>query len=789
MRSPHSKLFLLFLLLLLQACTHFFQSNYPQGPFENEEGKRPDGTYPAEEFWLAQAYPDGRFSAKAYEKALKQAHMHALSKNGGFGTPWRIEGPSNIGARVNTLAVNPNDEQIIYAGFSTGGVWKTTDGGQTWMPVFDKQNFLSIGDIAIDPSNPEVVYVGTGDPNITGYPFIGDGLWRSSDGGQSWQHLGLEQTRIISRVIIHPTNPHIIYVAAMGLPMERNADRGVYRSTDGGQTWSQVLFLSQQAGVTDLQMDPFDPSVLYAAGWDRIRNNQESIINGTNARIYKTSDGGDTWTMLTNGLPAGPQGRPALALSKQTPGVLYVRYVGTNSQLQGIYKSTDGGLNWTPFPISGLESALGGFGWYFGTFAVHPEEDDHLYLLGIELHEYLPAEGAWQQVGPSWWAYDLHADKHDLVFGPSGAMYLATDGGIYKSIDGGLNWTDIEQIPTTQFYRVGWNPHLPDKYYGGAQDNGTTGGNHHFISDWERIYGGDGFQPAFRPDLPNVMYAETQNGGIVVSADQGLNFQTADNGIDNDDRRNWDMPYIVSRHDPDVLYAGTFRLYRSTAGVVPLFEPISDDLTDGLVIHPRYHNITEISESPLQQGLLYVATADGNIWRTDDDGNTWVKISNELPDRFVSDVVASPNVLDAVYASHSGYKDNEFIPRLFRSMDRGATWESITGDLPEAAVNEILVLPGHADSVLFVATDAGVWGTIDAGQHWQRIGENLPFVPVYDLGWNPVERRLIAGTFARSILTWPVDSLLPPPDTISATITPARALHHAASEPEPRSHF
>ena len=731
-------------------------------------------TYPAEDFYLARNYPDGKVGVKALRSALKDARKRAREKNGGFDKAWTLQGPGNIGARINTIAIHPQNENIIYVGFSTGGVWKTTDGGSNWTPIFDQQTSLSIGDIALDPLNPDRVYVGTGDPNITGYPWIGDGLWKSEDGGQNWQYLGLEEASIVSRIVIHPQNPGIIYVATMGLPFERNLHRGVYRSTDGGQTWYQVLFISDQAGVTDLQMDPFDPATLYAAGWDRIRNNQESLITGPGAGIWKSTNGGSSWEQLGGGLPTGNQGRPALALSKQTPGLLYARFVGTNSQVQGVYKSTNGGQNWSSLPVEDINGALGGFGWYFGTFAVHPVMDDRLYLLGVDLWEYDPLSTTWSKVGPPWWEFNLHADKHDLVFSPSGNMYLATDGGLYKSTDEGATWADIENIPTTQFYRVAYNPHQPDKYYGGAQDNGTTSGNAATINEWERLFGGDGFQAAFHPQNPDVFFVETQNGNISVTDDGGNNFYPADDGIDADDRRNWDMPYLISRHNPDVLYAGTFRMYKSTNGVFPLFEPISDDLTDGLVIHPRFHNITAISESPLQPGLLFVGTADGNIWRTPDDGVTWIKISGQLPDRFVSDVVASPSDKNRVFAAHSGYKDNEFIPRLFRSDDSGTTWTGISGDLPDLAINELFILPGHADSVLFAATDGGVYGSLNSGESWQRLGSNMPFVPVYDLDWNEAFNQLIAGTHARSIMTYPLDSLLPPPDTATFVLHPQR---------------
>jgi photosystem II stability/assembly factor-like uncharacterized protein len=738
---------------------------------------------PNEFFFLQRAYPDAHPDIAALEQGLVQARLMATAKNTGFDASWTVQGPGNIGARANTVAVNPQNENILYAGFSNGGVWKTTDGGNTWYPVFDSQLWPSIGDIEVDPANPNRVYVATGDPNISFYPMLGDGVYRSEDGGETWSNIGLQNQRVISKIVLHPSNPNILFAASMGLPFIRDNNRGLYRTTNGGASWEQVLFISDQAGVTDVVMDPFNPNVLYASGWDRVRSNKESLVSGPGAKIYRSTDGGSTWTQLTNGLPQENLGRTGLAISTQTPGKVYAMYVGTDNQLAGIYKTTNGGNNWSATDITGLEGALGGFGWYFGKIRVNPLNDEEIFLLGVDLWRGLPALGNWMEATPPWWLYEVHADKHDLVFAPSGNMYLGTDGGLYKSTDQGISWSDIENIPTTQFYRVAHNPHQPDLYYGGAQDNGTTGGNAADINNWPRIYGGDGFRSIFHPDNPLVYFVETQNGNIAVTTDGGGSYSSGDNGISFDDRRNWDMPYIMSHHNPSVMYAGTFRVYKSQVnGYIPNYSPISGDLTDGLVLHPRHHNISTLSESPLTAGLLYAGTADGNVWRTDNDGANWVNVSEGLPDRYVTSVSTSPSNPNWVYVSHSGYRDNEFIPRIHRSKDRGASWEYIGAGLPDIAVNNLHILPGHSDSVLFAATDAGVYATLNSGQSWHRLGDNMPFVPVFELGWNPVHNTLFAGTFARSILSYPIDSLLAgtPPDTTVAT-RPALPMREMAS--------
>ncbi len=744
------------------------------------------GKWPNEDYFNVLAYPDKYMDVKAYQAGMLEAQLMAAEKVEGFDDEWTVQGPGNIGARVNTVAVNPINENIIFAGFGHGGLWRTKDGGQNWAPIFDDKEFPSIGDIAISPTDPNTIYVGTGDPNINWYPKLGDGLYRSADGGDTWQHLGLSAQRVITKIALHPTNPNIIYAASMGLPFIRDNERGLFRSLDGGATWQKVLNVSDQAGIIDLVMDPFNPNVLYASGWDRVRNNVESVTTGQGAKVFKTTDGGDTWTQLEGGLPTDNKSRTGLAISKQTPGLVYAMYVGTDQQLNGIFKSTDAGATWDTITIVGVEGSLGGFGWYFGKIRVNPTNDEELYLLGVEAWRCYVDLGIWETMNPDWWQYEVHADKHDLEISPSGKFYLATDGGLYRSDNNGGSWSDIENIPTTQFYRVAYNPHEPTLYYGGAQDNGTTGGNALGINDWPRIYGGDGFQAIFHPTDPLVMYVETQNGGLSVTDDGGNDFYNASEGMVDADRRNWNMPIIMSSHYPEVLYTGTYRLYRSEAGTFPYWDTISYDLTDGLVTAARNHTISTLSESPLEYGLVYVGTTDGNVHRYEGTDFKLTNVSTGLPDRYVSDVMASPTVANRVYVTHTGYRDNEFIPRIHRSDDRGQNWTDISANLPDIAINTVFVLPGHADSVLFVGTDAGVYATKDAAQTWHRLGVNMPFVPTFDLNWNPVENTLIAGTFARSIMTYPIDSLLKVVEPPSATSQPMARIELKIS-PNPAS--
>ena len=761
-----------FIFLFLYFGILFFQTSCdsPSKKTISTKDKFSEKHEPSDKFFIQRLGTDGKFAIDAYTSALKQIQSQVqIRTEQGFDEDWVTQGPGNIGARINTIAINPNDENIIYVGFSEGGVFKTTNGGSTWNPIFDDQAFLSIGDIALDPSNPNIVYVGTGDLNITGIPFIGDGIYRSMDGGDTWTNLGLTEQRIISKIIIDPTNSNTLYTATMGLPFERNNDRGLYRSTDNGSNWEQVLFISDSTGIADMVMNPNNPQIIYAVGWDRIRNNTESIISGSGARIYKTIDGGDNWSIVEGGLPNDvPHGRMGLAMYEANPDIIYVEYIGLDRQLEAIYRTNDGGDSWNTIPTAetnGLDTnAMGGFGWYFGKIRVNPTDPDDIYLLGVNLFRTKDAGEHWYMASPVWWTYEVHADKHDLDFFSNGDVILATDGGLYKSDADNIFWEDIEDIPATQFYRVAYNPHNPDNYFGGAQDNGSCGGNAVGINDWTRIYGGDGFQMVFDPDNPDRFFVETQNGRIRVTLDGGGSFDAANDGIDSDDRRNWDMPYLMSPHFAYTLYTGTHRVYLG-GGVIPTWTPISEDLTDGTDSPHKEHNITTVTESPIEENLLYAGTGDGNLWRYD-NGN-WTSISNGLPDLYVTDVVASPEEADVVYATYSGYLDNSFLPRIHRSMDRGETWEDISSDLPDLAINDLLILPEHADSILFVATDGGVYGSVNMGEDWERLGANMPIVTVYDMAYNEVHNELVAGTFGRSIMTYPLDSLLFSPPLVA----------------------
>jgi len=715
---------------------------------------------PRDHYYTSRSWPDLKPDIKGFESAMISAlsgHSQKVSAIPGFSDNWMLEGPTNVGGRINTILVHPSNSNIIYTGSAAGGIFKTINGGTTWEPIFDDQPFLAIGCLAFDPADSDIIFAGTGDPNISGYPFIGDGIWKSTDAGITWMHLGLTNQRIISKIIIHPTNSNIIYAATMGLPFERDNDRGLYESTDGGNSWNQILFINNDAGIIDLVMDPVNPNILYAAGWNRIRNNEESLVTGPAAKIYKTTDGGTNWNILSQGLPQNDMSRTALAISATNPNVIYAAYVNDQLEFDGLYKTINGGTTWNLQSGNGIDPFfMGGFGWYFGRIVVNPTNDNQLFICGVDIYKTNDGGMNWIQSDP---LYETHADKHDVFFVNSNTILLATDGGMYRSVDGGNSWSDAENIPNTQFYRVTYNPFNPGEYSGGTQDNGTISGGSLSLNSWNSIFGGDGFTIIYNPVDPLIYYVETQNGDIWATSDGGVFIDYISGSIDATDRRNWDMQYILSAHDPDVLYTGTYRIYKNTSGPTDNWLPISPDLTDGIVFAPRFHTISTVAESSINQDYLYAGTSDGNVWRSLNGGTTWDNISVGIPDRYITSVKASKLNQDHLFVTVSGYKYNEFIPHVFKSVNNGTSWTDISGNLPQLAVNDILIYSSN-ENVIAVATDGGVYATINGGTYWERVGVNMPMVPVYDIEHDEISKRIIAGTHARSLYSYSIDSLL-----------------------------
>ncbi len=716
---------------------------------------------------------------------------------------WSVEGPGNLGGRVNTIAVHPENEDILFIGFSHGGAYRTLDGGKNWAPVFDQEASLYVSDIAFDPSDPNTMYLGTGDHSGGFYCGQGAGIYKSTNLGQSWSYTGLKETRVISEIAVHPFKSSVVYASAIGYSYGKDEHRGLYRSDDAGKTWTKVFYLNDSTGVTDFEIHPTHPDTLLLASWNKLGLNHRSIVNGPDGQIFKSTDGGKQWKKLTQGLPSDSlNGRIALAMVHSQPNVIYARYVryftcgrSAGHHLYAIYRSNDGGETWTDIKAVGENTGLncncmGGFGWYFHHMAVNPNDPNDLFVLGVDLFRSRDGGKNWEPAAPFWDSYEVHADKHDLVYLNHGDVLLGTDGGLYRYSNSYDLWADIEDIPTNQVYRVAYNPNNPQLYYGGLQDNGSTGGNRSSISTWERIFGGDGFQMDFKPGDPNIYYAEYQNGNIWQYAKGS--WDAFSNGIKGS--KNWDFPYMLSRHNPSKMLAGSNRVYANPSDTGAHFVAISPDLT----VPARYPSrsgpsITSLDESPLDDRVIIAGTINGNVWRTYNYDQGWEDVSSGLPVAYISSVKCSYVNSTHFYVTLSGHRGNDFNAYVYKTTDGGKSWNSIHGDLPRLPVYDILVYPHRNDSVLIAGNHLGVYATTDGGQHWRRVGDDMPFIEVFDLAINEKQNTLAAATYGKSIMSFPIGNILrtvvstdPSEESVSFTAFPNPAsdkLHISHSWP------
>lgn len=726
---------------------------------EEKSDKLDEKYAPYEHFYFQRSFPDSTVAPQVLLESVEKARKkYNLNRSKEIDTEWVQEGPFNIGGRINTIAVHPDDPNTWIIGTAGGGAYRTEDEGQNWVAITESLTHLPIGHIAFDPNNPETIYVGTGDVNISGQVYIGNGLYRSTDGGDTWQNIGLEESRIISKIIVNPENSQQIFAATMGVPFQEGPDRGLYRSNDGGDTWEQVLFVSESAGVIDLAMNPEDPDVLYAAGWNRIRTNLESIAEGDDAIIFKTTDGGESWEELNNGLPEGPMSRIGLHLWEGDPNVLFALYVNSDYQLEGIYKSQNSGGSFETIPTFDIPAnALGGFGWYFGKLGVSPNDQNQISVLGVDLYSTSNGGNNWQMAAPPWFEYIVHADKHDMVYlGPEDAL-LATDGGLYRTTDGANTWQDVDNIPNTQFYRIATSPHDPYWIYGGAQDNGTSiGAGADPTDDWIRFFGGDGFQPIPDPVFENLTYMTTQNGNFYCyDADFGELF-LLDSGYPSEERVNWDAPLRMDHEENTTLYMARERVYKMENAPFGEWESISPVLVEDSEDFFERRNVSTIWQSEVNGDVLYAGTSDGKAWVTQNGGDSWDDISNGLPGYYVTDIKASPFEESDVLISVSGYRDNDETPHLYLSSDYGQNWISASGNLEGMPVNHVEI---YDETTWFIASDNGVYMTVDNGFTWYRSGANFPFVVVTDLEIQSETNRLIAGTYGVSIFSADIDEL------------------------------
>jgi photosystem II stability/assembly factor-like uncharacterized protein len=717
------------------------------------------------------------------------------------GLELRPLGPALTSGRIIDLAVDPRDARVWYIATAGGGVWKTTNAGTSFTPIFDKEKSFSIGCVTIDPRDSLVVWVGSGENNSQRSVSMGDGVYKSIDGGKSWKNVGLEKSEHISKIAVDPRDSNVVYVAAQGPLWAPGGDRGLYKTADGGKTWKAVLTISENTGVTDVVLDPSNPDVLYAAAYQRRRHVFTLIDGGPESAIHKSTDGGKSWTKLKEGLPKEDLGRIGLALAPHNPKIVYATVESTR-KAGGFFVSKDGGSSWKKANDYAAPGAQ-----YYAEIFVDPNDDERIYAVDVWVRVSDDGGKTWRRLEEKW----KHPDSHVVWIDPANSDHLliGCDGGLYESLDRAESWSFKANLPVTQFYRVSADDALPFySVYGGTQDNFSLGGPARTTdaqgivnADWYVTQGGDGFRSVPDPKDSNTIYAESQNGGLVrfdKRTGEILDIQPQPTGSMEPLRLNWDSPLIVSPHDSNRVYFAAQYLFRSDDRG-NAWKAISPDLTrhidrNTLPVMGRvwgvdavakgastswYGNIVSLAESPLKEGLIYVGTDDGLIQVTDDGGAHWRKIDRiaGVPDMtYVSCLAASQHDANVVYAAFDNHKSGDFKPYVLRSTDRGATWTSIAGDLPARGMAYALVEDRVDPKLLYLGTEYGLFVSQNGGAAWIRLKGNFPTVAVRDLWFQKRHDDLVIATFGRGF--WVLDDVRP-----LRAMSPAVAAQEAAVFP------
>ncbi len=736
---------------------------------------------------------------------LERFDLHReMVESSRFGTlPWQRLGPTNISGRVTDVAVaEPRGRTYtMYVGAAAGGVWKTTNEGVTWENVFDAEITASVGDIALAPSDPDQVWVGTGEANIFRSSHAGAGIYRSTDAGETWTHMGLAETQTIGRVVVHPTDPDVVWVAASGHEYRDNPERGVYRTTDGGRSWEKVLFVDDRTGAIDLVVHPTDPDVLYAATWQRRRAKfndprNEPAFSGsdedyTGSGVWKSTDGGSTWTPINEGLPeARYRGRIGIDVARSQPETVYAfvdNYEIAREAPEGdtdaygrprggvirgatVFRSDDGGGSWyrTSEHGSYMERLGGTYGWVFGQMRVDPTNADRIYVMGVQLHVSEDGGRSFRRLT------GMHVDHHGLYIDPNNPDYLVNnnDGGAYVSYDGGENWRFFVEIPVVTFFNVNYDLGDPFRVYGSVQDHGSyaaevdlSAGRHAIPAvEWERAPGGEGSHHAVDPRDPDLVYSTGFYGSLTrtdLSTGESEPIVPRPEPGEPPLRGQWLAHFILSPHDPNTIYHGMNFVFRSRDRG-ETWDRISPDLSHadpGRLGDIQFQTVVALSESPLREGLLYAGTDDGRVHVMRSPLSEWEDISNGLhPDRFTSEVVASAYDEATVYVTQNGRRSDDFAAYVWRSTDYGRTWESLAGGIPFGPVNILREDPKNPD-LLYVGTDVGVYVSLDRGATWEALANGMPSTFVHDLVVHPTEDLMVAATHGQGMLAFDVRQL------------------------------
>jgi photosystem II stability/assembly factor-like uncharacterized protein len=686
---------------------------------------------------------------------------------------FRSLGPAVTSGRISDFAVNPHNRSEYYVATSSGGVWKTSNAGTTYTPIFDDQGSYSIGCVTMDPDNPNVVWVGTGENNNQRAVDYGDGLYKTEDGGRSWKHMGLKESEHIGMIAIDPRDSDVVYVAAYGPLWKAGGDRGLYKTMDGGTTWDAVLFISEHTGVSEVHLDPRDPDVIYAVAHQRRRHVFTLVGGGPESALYKSRDGGANWQKINRGLPSGDLGRIGLAISPADPEYIYA-IVEAQSGKGGFYRSLNRGASWER---RGSYTSRGN---YYQEIVCDPVDPERVYSMDVYMQVSDDGGRTWSALGER----SKHVDNHALWIDPDNTDYylVGCDGGIYESFDRGRTWKYMPHLPVVQFYKVAVDTDEPFyNIYGGTQDNYSLGGPSRTISangivndNWYVTRGGDGFESQVDPEDPNIVYAQSQYGGLVrfdKRSGETLTIKPKARRGENAYRWNWDAPLLVSPHSHTRVYFAANKVFRSDDRG-NTWQVISDDLTaqidrNQLEVMGRvwpmdavaknastsqYGTIVALDESPVQEDLLYIGTDDGLIQVTENRGDSWRRIDKfpGVPERtYVNEVLASQHEKGTVYAAFNNHKNGDFKPYVLKSTDMGRSWNSITSNLPERGSVYALAQDHVNPDLLFAGTQFGLFASIDGGGHWKQMKAGLPTIAVRDIAIQKRENDLVLATFGR----------------------------------------